>query len=467
MSSSLASGTHFSPRRRTAVVLTGEGAHAAYLAGVMSALDAAGVRIDVVLGRGAGALVAAFSALHAEEKIVGEGGILDAFSRRRPYRVAFLYRLAAVCLMAAFAFIASPAIVGLVSVAALPIQAVIRGLVSEGSRSSSSWTSNLVTAMEPYYFPAVALPVIVLFTVVAGRALLLMWKRRGQRPALGEWLPPFFDLAPLESLLEGRLWQLVRGTATEERPRDRRALSDAYTQLLVSGLGQHGFRELVFYALDADTGEEVPFVVLKDRFAKKMAALADPSRSEPIDLANEGSSSLLFDALVAASSPPGLVPEVGLKLPRGTRFGGEVHRFTSSLSMGGNTIPDAVAIGAEQIVYVTAATRGERLSGVLSERLAARALRRSLENDLGWAAERPELRVFVVRPDTERLNPFELSGRPQLGGERLAPAALADQGERDVERLFLRPVLGEELSSFPQEATVPFDRGWEGGPKEL
>ncbi len=230
--------------------------------------------------------------------------------------------------------------------------------------------------------------------------------------------------------------------------------------------GSTGFGKLVLYALDTDTGEEIPFVALKEKFAKKMQAEPGPGRKEPIDLSGEGAS-ILFDVLIAALAPPGLVPEVGLRLPRGSKLGGEVHRFVSSLSTGGEALPDAVAAGAEQIFYITSAAPGGRVSGTLWERLSTGAIKTSLERDLLWAEESTEVPVFVVRPDSERLAPYELEGRPQLGGGTLSPSALVDQGARDVERLFVRPVLGEELSPLPRESTVPIDRDWKAGPKEL
>lgn len=447
------------------MVLAGEGTGAAYLAGVMRALDAAGVRIDVVLGRGAGALVAAFSAFCAEDKIDGERGLLEAVARRRPFRIATLYRFAVLCLATSFAFFAAPVLLGLLAVVVLPIQALLRGVLPEQA-ASPAWGSGLVEAVEPYYLPAVALPVIVLFAGFCLRSFRILWRRRARRPGLSDLFPPPIDLGPLREQVASRLWQLVRGTATEERPRDRRALSEAYSQLLASGLGQQGFRELVLYALDTDSGEEVPFALVKDRFAKKIAAESGPGRSEPVDLSGEGAS-VLFDALIAALTPPGLVPEVGIRLPRGTKFGGEVHRFASSLFIGAYALSDAVALGAEQIFYVTSAAVGSRVSGTLWERMSAGALRSSLERDLHWASEKSNVPVFVIRPESERLAPFEIEGRPQLGGGRLSASALVDQGARDVERLFVRPVLGEEISSLPREATVPVDREWEAGPKEL
>ena len=46
---------HYSPERRTAIVLCGTGAHGAYHAGVLRALHEAGVKLDVVAGHGIGA----------------------------------------------------------------------------------------------------------------------------------------------------------------------------------------------------------------------------------------------------------------------------------------------------------------------------------------------------------------------------------------------------------------------------
>ena len=45
----------YSPERRTALVLCGTGAHGAYQAGVLRALQEAGVKIDVMAGQGVGA----------------------------------------------------------------------------------------------------------------------------------------------------------------------------------------------------------------------------------------------------------------------------------------------------------------------------------------------------------------------------------------------------------------------------
>jgi hypothetical protein len=458
-----APGAHFSGRRRTAVVLTGEGTAVAYLSGVMKALDAAGVRIDIVIGRGAGALVAAFSALSAEEKIHGEGGVLQDLVKTRPFRAAFPLRLAALCVSISFAFFLAPALLGLASVVVLPLRAGLRLLSPETADGASSWLSALIEAAEPWYFASVALPLIVFFLYASFRIITSAWQR-GLPQTLRIDASRFLDVGGTHRILQRRLWQLVRGASTGEGPPDRKTLGEAYVQLLTSGFGQHGFRELVFYALDTDSGDEVPFVVLKERFHRTSARAG--VATEPIDLAGDGKS-IFFDALVAALSPPGLAPEVGIKLPSDSRFGGEVHRFTSSVLAAGSAVGDAAAFGAEQIIYVTSASSAAKIEGSLWERLMGQALRRGLEDDLRRAGSGRDIPVFVIRPEAERLRPFELSGRAQLDGDRFMPRELVHQGERDVERLFLRPVLGEDLPPIEEHGTIPIERDWQAGPNQL
>ncbi len=45
----------YSPKRRTALVMAGTGAAGAYHAGVLKALDESGVKLDLIVGSGAGA----------------------------------------------------------------------------------------------------------------------------------------------------------------------------------------------------------------------------------------------------------------------------------------------------------------------------------------------------------------------------------------------------------------------------
>ncbi len=67
--------TGYSPSRRTALVLTGTGAHGAYHAGVLRALQEAGVKIDVIAGQGVGAGGAALAAIDGAARLWDAEGI--------------------------------------------------------------------------------------------------------------------------------------------------------------------------------------------------------------------------------------------------------------------------------------------------------------------------------------------------------------------------------------------------------
>src|SRR5437870_11784496 len=64
----------YSPQRRTALVLTGTGTAGAYHAGVLRALHEAGVKLDVVAGRGIGAIGALFAAIDGAQRLWDEKG---------------------------------------------------------------------------------------------------------------------------------------------------------------------------------------------------------------------------------------------------------------------------------------------------------------------------------------------------------------------------------------------------------
>ena len=64
----------YSPRLRTALVLTGTGTAGAYHAGALRALHEAGVKIDLVAGRGIGAIGALFVAVDGAPRLWADKG---------------------------------------------------------------------------------------------------------------------------------------------------------------------------------------------------------------------------------------------------------------------------------------------------------------------------------------------------------------------------------------------------------
>ncbi len=84
----------YSTRLRTALVLTGSGTAGAYHAGVLRALHEAGVKIDLVAGRGVGAIGAYFSAVDGGARLWEDKGLWRGapaagfYGWRGPVRVA-------------------------------------------------------------------------------------------------------------------------------------------------------------------------------------------------------------------------------------------------------------------------------------------------------------------------------------------------------------------------------------------
>ncbi|MCY4511454.1 MAG: hypothetical protein OXG35_31490, partial [Acidobacteria bacterium] len=76
----------YSPHRRTAVVLTGTGTAGAYHAGVLRALHEAGVKVDLMAGRGVGTVGALFGAVDGAEQLWGRAGVWGGPGAGRPHR---------------------------------------------------------------------------------------------------------------------------------------------------------------------------------------------------------------------------------------------------------------------------------------------------------------------------------------------------------------------------------------------
>src|SRR5262245_52348728 len=111
----------YSPKRRTALVLAGTGSSGAYHAGAVKALDESGVKIDLVVGSGAGAVAAALSAVAGGARLHGEGGFWHDMAWNRLYRIRPAARAALILLGAAFVIFLVPAVIALLAGIAFPL----------------------------------------------------------------------------------------------------------------------------------------------------------------------------------------------------------------------------------------------------------------------------------------------------------------------------------------------------------
>src|SRR5687767_15660657 len=105
----------YAPQLRSALVLTGTGTAGAYHAGVLRALHEAGVKLDVVAGRGIGVVGALFAAIDGAQRLWEENG----FWRKPELRSLYDWRVAARVIV--WALMISTAIV------AIPLTVMIAG----------------------------------------------------------------------------------------------------------------------------------------------------------------------------------------------------------------------------------------------------------------------------------------------------------------------------------------------------
>src|SRR5688500_8041601 len=114
----------YSTRLRTAVVSTGTGTAGAYHAGVLRAIHEAGIRIDLVAGRGAGAIGALFAAADGGARLWEPTGIWKRADAKRFYGWRAPLRGAGWAMLAASIVLAFP-----VALLALAVLTGLAGLL--------------------------------------------------------------------------------------------------------------------------------------------------------------------------------------------------------------------------------------------------------------------------------------------------------------------------------------------------
>src|SRR6185295_11735240 len=130
----------YSPKRRTALVFTGSGTSGAYHAGALKALEESGVKIDLVVGSGAGAIAAAYAAVDGGARLYGARGFWErvrwrSFFRLRPAVLVVLSLLAA-----SFVAFLLPAVLALLAGLLFPIVLI-------ADRASASGPSRFIDGL--------------------------------------------------------------------------------------------------------------------------------------------------------------------------------------------------------------------------------------------------------------------------------------------------------------------------------
>ena len=352
----------YSPKRRTAVVFTGIGTTGAYHAGVLRALDESGVKIDLVVGSGAGAITAAFAAVGGGTKLYGPGGLWDGARFSSFYRLRPALHVALSLVGISFAIIALPVALGLVLGLLFPLLLIAdRAAPGSASRALQAlWVAP--EAMSGPYLAAQAVPVFALAMVAIVVLGLAYWRRRAR---LAEAFESFLDAEPGLRRVRRGLWEVARGVALKAAAPGDGELGRSYASLLAENLGEPGFRELIVRTADLDRGAPLAFALLReaDEHGRQ-------DHEDHVDLRAPGQAELFFDALATGLLLPVALPLRRVTFPKGAVHAGETHRLTDAALVSGCGIADAIDAGAEQVVVVTGDAGGSGHAAA-----SARALR--------------------------------------------------------------------------------------------
>ena len=470
--------TRYSPHVRTALVLTGTGTAGAYHAGVLRALHEAGVKIDLMAGRGIGAVGAAFAAVDGAAQLWEPAGLWRAAGATRLYRWRPALRAAAWVLGLALGALVLPLGVVVLAAVVYPV-AYLLGVV--GLRGGAWLTTGFGRLVEWVFAPAVLpiwLPrlVVVALTLVLGvlvGAAGVAWVRaRAQRRTRGAlwWvlLGAPLDVGGTLGWLADGLWKLMRGAASITRP-DPEDLGRRYTDLLSENLGQPGFRELLITAHDLDGRRDLVFALLSEpyrrRFFRRRVEKDGDRHLEALDLAG-GARRHGFDALAAAMCLPVVTEPWLVRFAPGGGWRGETHRVCDRPDATGRLLDEVARAGAEQVILVSAlpgATGPHALGtgrrdgrGRIGETLSAMesvAVRDAL-------ASRARLfqAVFEIRPVHNPLGAFDFAGCYDERSDReQSLRELLDRGYQDGHQQFVGPVVGasgEQIEPLPKPRTA-------------
>jgi hypothetical protein len=459
------------------LLFTGTGADGAYHAGAMRALQEAGVKVDIVGGRGIGAVSAVLAAVDGSAQLWEDGGfwrsahVADFYRWRWPFRA--LRHLA----IGLIAVLAIPAAVLLLGIFVYPIALVLgmAGLES-GSRLIGFFLTFLTYAFAPDALPS-WIPRLSLLLCTAALVALGAgaWLARFQSPlyrrSTGNWLWTLLG-SPLDAGIvithaTDAVWRLLKGSATIRTP-DARDLSRRYAELLSENLGQPGFRELLLVTHDLDAHRDLVFGLVRDPFRR---ALFPPPggtssrRAEAHDLSS-AVQAFVADVMAASLSVPGVSDARLVQFAPDAYWRGETHRLIDRPAAFGRLLEEAAAAGAEQVVIVAATAdppgphelRPPRLDGLgrVGEQIAS-AETAALTDAIRHLHHRFQ-GLYLIRPSHNPIRPFDLVGAYDETSDRVQPLdELMGRGYEDAYRQFIEPVLGASGERITHLGRVPTD----------
>jgi hypothetical protein len=416
----------YSPDRRTALVFCGTGAHGAYQAGVLRALQEAGVKIDIVAGHGIGAATAAVAAIDGGARLWEADGVWRGTAIASVYRWKWPVRIAAWLMLPLAAALFAPIVFVF---ARVPVPAAV-----------------------PILATVLALSILL---ILVGHLVVEDYTTPRKRRSVGSWWWRIagapLDAERMRTLVIETIWGLIRGAAPAPQP-DRATLGRRYSEVLSESLGQPGFRELLIVAHDLETHRDVVAALLRDSYRHDFMARR-PGRerlAEALDLAGVGRDHAIDLVAGALSIPLGVNPYL-VTFAADTYWRGETHRLSDRPGAVARVLEELYVAGTSQVVLVSAVAVATG-----PHRLVAPAL--DLRNRLGEfvasaeaaavrdATEQARLRfdgVFLICPAHNPVGPFDFAGAyDQASDRRQTLPELMERGYEDAYRQFIEPVVG-------------------------
>jgi len=453
----------YSPRHRTALVLTGTCTAGAYHAGVLRALAEAGVKVDLVAGHGIGAVGAFFTAI--------EGGAplwsADGFWRQRAVARFYPWRLALRTLgwagAAALAFVLVPLGVLAAGLIAYPVACLLRlAQLDAGSTLADGYAAIVREAFLPGRLPSwvaqgsFLLAVLVLVLLAAASLHARLPGRQRERGRF--WWRVFG--APIDSrgvirYWQNALWRLITGGARVPQP-DPVELSRRFAEVLTDNLGQPGFRELLVLVHDLDTRRDLVMAALMEPYRRAFfgrrtgVAASDERAGETLDLTGADRDHAL-DVLSASQCLPVVNDPWPVTFAPESYWRGETHRLCDRPESVGRLLEEVQAAGAEQVIVVSAAAASEEPHSLTHLRIDGRGKVGAWLASQEAAAVRDAIKarseafrcILRISPDYNPVDPFDVVGTYDERSDRVQLLAeLLDRGYADAYHQFIEPVVG-------------------------
>lgn len=466
--SGTADGSTYAPRLRTAVVFTGTGTAGAYHAGVLKALAEAGVKVDIVAGRGIGVASAMLGALDAGARMWQPSGAWHQPRIARLYRWRLPWAVCGYALLVAALVLSVPLLVQVAAGVLYPIAytAMLVGL--DGDGRMAAWFLRVIEITFSHTLFAVVIPRVAVLSLIGALLFLVLeyGLRRVTRDRRSMRGRPWWVAlgAPLDATaayahFAGAFWT-TPGQAGR-RAAERADASQRFVEMLADGLGQPGSAELIVAAHDLDTRRDLVFAVLQEPWRRRFFQTAGTSRDgEVVDALHQGRA-LLMDALAGALTVPLVSEPHALSFPVDSYWRGETHVLTDRPDGLVRLLEEVSAAGAEQVVVVNASAPVMAPHGLSSRRADPRAwLGQNLASQES-AAVRDAMTVlfdrftglYLIQPVHNPIGPLDFGGVRDDRSDRDATLAeLVGLGYEDAYAQFIEPVVGGSADGVERPA---------------